>query len=313
MVANDSIINGSEATFTGLNPLTTYKVKYVATVTYGEKEDLLAEYADSLWITTGQLVLKTLAPKVISKGEVIVAAESNIVNNEESVGFEWRRTDAPESVASKSGAAYLYEGTMEGLLHNLTSSNYWNYRPYYEARSGKKYYGEWGTVEADDDSYFEPTVHTYAKINIVNNEVEVSGYAMRGTDEVTEQGFSYWEENEQQAESRTVFMLRASAIPASAMTVTATGQVMTAKLTGLNGSSTYHYVAYMKTAKGNVYYGEEMTFTTSGTTAVEELHDEAAPVNVAYYNLQGRRLATPQRGLNIIRMTDGTSKKVVVK
>lgn len=33
----------------------------------------------------------------------------------------------------------------------------------------------------------------------------------------------------------------------------------------------------------------------------------------ARYTLDGKRMATPQRGLNIIRMTDGTSKKVMVK
>lgn len=31
------------------------------------------------------------------------------------------------------------------------------------------------------------------------------------------------------------------------------------------------------------------------------------------YNLSGERLSKPQRGVNIIRMSDGTMKKVVVK
>ena len=312
--SNDTIIKSNEASITGLNPLTTYKVKYVVTVSYGEEDSLKAEYADSLWITTGQLVLKTLAPKVIAKGEVIVAAESNIVNDEESVGFEWRRTDAPATVASKSGAAYLYEGMMEGLLHNLTSSNYWNYRPYYEAKSGKMYYGDWGTVEADDDSYFEPTVHTYAKINISGDSVNVSGYAMRGTDEVTEQGFTYWEEGEQPATSRMMSSYRAPAVPETAMKVTATGQVMNATLTGLNGGRTYHYVAFITTSKGVTYYGEEMTFTTNGTTDIETLSvDYNKPVELMRYDLQGRRLDAPKRGINIIRMSNGKTQKVVVK
>lgn len=319
--ANDSIIEGSEVSVTGLDPLKTYKVKYVATVSYGEEEDSLeAEYADSLWITTGQLVLRTLAPKVVSKGEVIVAAESNIINDEESVGFEWRRTDAPSSVASKSGAAYLYEGTMEGLLHNLTSSNYWNYRPYYESKSGKRYYGEWGTVEADDDSYFEPTVHTYAKINVEGNEAEVNGYALRGTDEVEEQGFVYWEDDENGGNGETRFYNltshRAPAIPDGAKTATATGQVMNATLKGLNYNRTYHYVAYMKTAKGDTYYGEERSFKTAeNTTGIETINRSESPVidNTGIYDLNGHKLTKMQRGLNIIRMSNGTVRKVMVK
>ena len=34
---------------------------------------------------------------------------------------------------------------------------------------------------------------------------------------------------------------------------------------------------------------------------------------VATYSIDGRRLTQPQRGLNIIRMSDGTTKKVVIK
>lgn len=32
-----------------------------------------------------------------------------------------------------------------------------------------------------------------------------------------------------------------------------------------------------------------------------------------YYSIDGKRIATPQRGLNIIRMNDGTTKKIVIK
>ena len=31
------------------------------------------------------------------------------------------------------------------------------------------------------------------------------------------------------------------------------------------------------------------------------------------FNLRGEKLSAPQRGVNIIRMSDGTTKKVVVK
>lgn len=35
--------------------------------------------------------------------------------------------------------------------------------------------------------------------------------------------------------------------------------------------------------------------------------------NAAYYSLDGRRLKSPQKGINIIRQSDGTTKKVIVK
>ena len=36
-------------------------------------------------------------------------------------------------------------------------------------------------------------------------------------------------------------------------------------------------------------------------------------IEEAYYDLQGHRLTAPQRGINIIRMSDGTTKKVLIK
>lgn len=32
-----------------------------------------------------------------------------------------------------------------------------------------------------------------------------------------------------------------------------------------------------------------------------------------YYDLSGRRLASKQRGVNIVRYSDGTSRKIMVK
>ena len=38
-----------------------------------------------------------------------------------------------------------------------------------------------------------------------------------------------------------------------------------------------------------------------------------APVISGYYDLSGRRLAGKQRGVNIVRYSDGTSRKIMVK
>ena len=43
---------------------------------------------------------------------------------------------------------------------------------------------------------------------------------------------------------------------------------------------------------------------------ISKLENQIAPV---YYDLQGKRLARPQRGINIVRMNDGTVKTVLVK
>ncbi len=56
------------------------------------------------------------------------------------------------------------------------------------------------------------------------------------------------------------------------------------------------------------FYGE---FDTQ-TTGIKEVNSNVTRT-VQYYSIDGKRIATPQRGLNIIRTSDGKTKKVVVK
>ena len=48
------------------------------------------------------------------------------------------------------------------------------------------------------------------------------------------------------------------------------------------------------------------------TTGIKEVNSNVTRT-VQYYSIDGKRIATPQRGLNIIKISDGTTKKVVVK
>ena len=40
---------------------------------------------------------------------------------------------------------------------------------------------------------------------------------------------------------------------------------------------------------------------------------DAGVSEVARYSLDGRKLSAPQKGINILRMSDGTTRKVIVK
>lgn len=300
-------VNGKEmlssdysVTMLGLQPNNHYSFQYVVrtdarTFTFTE------EY------TTDPLTLTTEQPKVISVGNVIVSAQSNLDDAEEKVGFEWRRTDWTDDFASNTGEAYLFGGMMEGYIRNLYAEKLWKYRPYYEAGNGTRYYGEWVGIDPANTSYFEPTVHTYATVEVKGSTAAVKGYVQRGTDDVAEQGFAYWK-TETGAKGRED--ARRSSIPDDATTVVARGKVMTATLTGLEAGTEYTYVAYVITDEGETFYGEEQTFRTDVATGIEET--TAAPVQRAVpqgiYNLSGQRLTQPQKGLNIIN-----GKKVLVK
>ena len=63
-------------------------------------------------------------------------------------------------------------------------------------------------------------------------------------------------------------------------------------------------------------YGPKITLVlhNDGTTqGIEGVDGAAAKTPVAYYSLDGRRLPVAQKGLNIVKYSDGTTAKVVVK
>lgn len=297
----DDYPNQLDAVFFGLDPNKEYTKNFYVKTKDG------STITKQVKFTTNKLSMTTQQPKVISVGNVIVAAESNLDDEETNVGFEWRRTDWTDDFASNTGAAYLYEGTMEGYIRNLNAEKLWKFRPYYESNSGNRYYGDWVGLDPSNTSYFEPTVHTYAKVEVNGNRAEVKGYAMRGTDNVTSQGFKYWKS---MAGARGA----ASDIPANAKTVEANGQVMTAQLTGLDYESDYCYVAFVTTSENETFYGEMQTFKTGvDTSGIEDAHVTKEPTVTARYDLRGRRLNAPQTGVNILKMSDGTTRKVFVK
>lgn len=53
--------------------------------------------------------------------------------------------------------------------------------------------------------------------------------------------------------------------------------------------------------------------TPTGIEQVEKSDEEKFNDSKGIYDLQGRKLNTMQRGVNIIRMGDGTTRKVIVK
>ena len=240
---------GDDIVVTGLKPNTKYSFKYWV------KASGTSEYA-TLDVTTAKITLESQNPKVLGNNSAIVCAKTNIENEEKGAGFEWRKTDAPDVVVSKSGSGVVYGGMLEGRINNLSTSSYYKVRPFYKASDGTMYYGEWIGFDPSDFSYFDPTVHTYARVSVQSTSAKVKGVALQGTDDITEQGFEYWAEN-----------AIASRAAGDKQIIQATGQSMEAEITDLAPNTTYNYRAYAKTSKGTTY-GETLKFTTPVATAI---------------------------------------------
>lgn len=248
---------------------------------------------------TQELSLTTLTPKVVNPGEVIVAATTNLFDETTNAGFEWRKIDAPNEIPSRTAEAPVYDGMIEGIVKNVDVSSYYKVRPYYKAKDGTSYYGKWIGFDPSDFSYFEPTVKTYKNVEIQNGVAKLVGYALKGSDEITEQGFEYW--NVESSNHQTVL---------------ASGQRMEAQLQNLDGGTTYGYRAYVKTDKG-ISYGNEYTFDMPGVSSIEEFIAEPVISNSrkGVYTINGQKVAdclpsagSLPRGIYII---DG--RKMVVK
>jgi hypothetical protein len=313
-LAEESVADNN-LTVTGLNPATKYVATYTIDVEYGTENKQILQYRTSKEIFTEPLEWKIAQPKVVSLGNVIVSTETNVDEDETNVGFEWRCTDWTEEFPSNTGTAYPYDGTIEGYIKNMNTNKLWKYRPYYLSDSGVYHYGDWMGVDPTNTSYFEPTVHTYSKVTIKGNTALVKGYALSGTDEVKVQGFKYWKTNHGGNLHNKVI-----AVPTDAMTVELNNkqQMMTTILTGLEYDSEYTCVAFVTTTDGNTYYGEEQKFIIrANPTGIESIDvyntSEGSPIEVARYNMNGQQIDAPQKGVNIIRMSDGTTKKVYVK
>lgn len=307
MVINDSVYDGNAIRINGLKPATKYTIFYEIIV--GQARIKLRAYKT---FYTDSVVIKTLEPKVVSEGNVIVCAQTNIGEDETDAGFEWRRTDYDDSFPSSTGIGHVYDGKMEGYIRNMNANRLWKYRAYYQSSDGEKYYGDWVGIDPANTSYFEPTVHTYAHVEINGNTALLKGYAQRGTDNIQSQGFIYWKTNVATAPSS----ISAVQIPADAVRVNVSGTVMETKLEGLDFNTEYTYVAFISTTENETFYGDERTFSVGEDpegviSAAIERQSDAAPTGI--YDLRGRRLPQPQKGINIIRYQDGTAKKVIVR
>lgn len=298
---------GDRMVCTGLDPETEYDVIYYVRTPEGGYEEKTET------IRTSSIEFTTLQPRGVSATSSIVSATTNLSDREVNAGFQWRKYDAPVSLASKEGYAAVCDGRLEGYISNLQPTSYYNVRPFYKSATGKYYYGEWVTFDPSDFSYFEPIVRTYPIEDVMQHTVQVRGYVLQGTDPILRQGFQYWVQD-----SDETYVKAARVAPASGedvITVISAGQVMTAVLENLAPNTTYCCRAFVTTDSGTVY-GEEQLFTTmSDLTGVESVRvgQSTTSVVTGCYDLSGRKLDRPVRGVNLIRYSDGTTRKVLLK
>lgn len=251
---------------------------------------------------TSALTLTTLQPQCTTSTTANVAAETNMCDEEVNAGFQWKKYDAPESLAPNEAYAIVVDGRLEGQIKNLQPAFYYKVRAFYKRSDGQYHYGDWITFDPSDFSYFDPTVRTYGTPDVNENSVTLRGYALAGSDPIISQGFNYWANGSS--------AMRAMAA-GEVHTVNATGQLMTTTVTDLPMGD-YTFRAFVETTSG-FHYGDEQTFSIDYSGVENIVVDETEPEIIGYYDINGRRNAEPFKGFNIILYNNGTSRKVIMK
>lgn len=243
---NNNYYNNGE--LKSLDPSTTYDYSY-GLIIYDNYYQICG------WYNTSELIWDKSRFEATSTTSARLIVETNC-DATVGTGYEWRRIDAPDIIASSKVSCPVVNGMLVGTLRNIDPNVYYKFRPYYTSASGNTYYGDWvGFYTADANVYFEPEVHTYRDYSIYQNSVNVKGYALEGTDMIISQGFEYWKTSN-------------SFTPLSTedrMTITSSGIVMSATLSDLEYDASYKYRAFVTTTKGTVY-GEEVEFTIGSST-----------------------------------------------
>ena len=296
--------DGQHLRLTGLIPNKQYTVTFFVHTTIG------GQYTKDYTFTTPKVSIDTQNTKVVSQGTAIVCAKTNLGDDDSAeVGFEWRKLEAPDIIPSKTGTAILYEGTMEGIIRNLDPTAFYKVRPYFIDTAENTYYGDWTGFDPNEFSYFEPTVHTYANVQIGQGQATLRGYALSGTDDLIEQGFEYWRLRQATSSAHR-------APEDGRIVVKASGQRMEAVITGLDDNTVYGFRAYAKTATKTIY-GEEIEFTTPIADGISqtEADTRSAVVLPGIFTLSGQFISTDSSSLNNlprgIYIVDG--RKVVIR
>lgn len=280
--------------FTGLTPGMQYNVSNFFLVCKGQNAGNF--YFNNLYsFTTPQLELNTEQPQIPEQGRAIVAATTNTGDDEGHIGFEWRKYDAPADMKSQEAYGIVYSGKAQGQIKNLSTSNYYRVRAFYDDAKGIRYYAKngpnydgWITFDPSEVSEMEPVVHTDANVTATNTTALLVGIMIQGSDDITEQGFEYWEVTaDEQGVTRIGRKLRAQA-EVDVHTIVVTGQRMTAEISNLIPGTVYAYRAYVKTVKG-IVYGEECSFKTNGErpTGIDFITDNAVPFTVKATSSRG--------------------------
>ncbi len=161
-------------------------------------------------------------------------------------------------------------------------------------------YDEYSTATIWEDFWRIIEMTSFAIETLPATDVTYNSATLNGSltpaydDPILEAGFEYWTDG------------------GEVVTVVVDDEDLTATISGLVGDTTYTYHSYATTDSGTAY-GNDVTFTTlTDTSGIGSIGLDQTEVK-AIYSTSGQQLNEVQRGVNVVRYSDGSVKKIYVK
>ncbi len=140
----------------------------------------------------------------------------------------------------------------------------------------------------------EFAIETLEATDVTDTSATLNGSITASYDNpIIEKGFEYWT-GDNEAQKAIV-----------------EGDEMSAIVTNLAYDTKYTYRAYAKTEKGEAY-GEEISFTTEVPEGISSVSMDASEIE-GIYSTNGQKLDSTMDGVNIVRYSDRTTKKILIK
>ncbi len=258
-------------------------------------------YSSILAFTTADIIAPTVTTgdsDDITTSSASVAGSVEAGNEKiKAYGFKYGTTNDVDSADGDVEAEAGEDGSLTAELSGLNSNTEYYFWAYVTTGSGNAY-GDAGSFTTD---LVVPTVTTVEGQTYGDyTSATLRGKVELGDEEINEQGFLL-ADNEDMTGAETI-----------AGELDGDGN-LTADKTGLTSGGTYYIKAYV-TTDTDTYYGDIVSFKADETSNISDIASDAAEkVEVARYYIVGRQIAAPQKGINIVRYSDGTVDKVIEK
>lgn len=235
-----------------LLPNTTYYYKgYVETKESGRI------YSSLYSFTTKDIVCQTSAATCISNRSATLNGNISCdAYSSAEFGFQWKQmenwnTEPAFTKGHKSDDGSISVSLVNGLLEPNTDYQYRAVVRY----NGKYYYSNsWKTFRTESEYIYYPTsVYTMFRTDRENNRLILCGYYVAGSEEISTQGYEYW--NNSSSKSVSTMFSNSNVIKI------VTDQKMQYELNPeAMQDGVYSVRAFVQTASGKVEYGNTLTF-----------------------------------------------------